>query len=100
MLTVSETAHEPPVANDETDEINHPLSLSIEASMINQNFSQQVLKDLRDVESEAMIRKKFEPNPFFDEEEAPGLEPASTAYRYRKFLLGMNINLKSYFYSS
>ena len=27
------------------------------------------------------------PNPFFDEEDADGMEPASVAYRYRKFAL-------------
>lgn len=45
FLTVSETANDPPQANDETDEINHPDKLSVEATMINQNFSQQILKD-------------------------------------------------------
>lgn len=44
-LTVSETANDPPQANDETEEINHPEKLSLEATMINQNFSQQILKD-------------------------------------------------------
>ena len=45
FLTVSETAREPPQASEDTDEINHPEKLSIEATMINQNFSQQVLKE-------------------------------------------------------
>ena len=40
---VSETAQEPPSANEEIDEFNHPLKLSIEATAINQNFSQQIL---------------------------------------------------------
>jgi translation initiation factor 3 subunit D len=44
-LTVSETANDPPQANEETDEINQPDKLSIEATVINQNFSQQILKD-------------------------------------------------------
>jgi translation initiation factor 3 subunit D len=44
-LTVSETAHDPPVASEETDEINYPEKLSLEATMINQNFSQQVLME-------------------------------------------------------
>jgi len=47
-LTVSETAHEPPQATAETDEINHPEKLSLEATMINQNFTQQVLSDAED----------------------------------------------------
>ena len=86
LLTVSETAVEPPVASEDVDEINHPHKLSIEASMINQNFSQQVLRDYRD--DPETIRKRFDANPFFDDEEGSGLEPASTAYRYRKFSLG------------
>jgi translation initiation factor 3 subunit D len=45
FLTVSETAHEPPSASDDIEEINHPDKLSIEATAINQNFSQQILKD-------------------------------------------------------
>jgi translation initiation factor 3 subunit D len=44
-LTVSETANDPPQTNEETDEINQPEKLSIEATVINQNFSQQILKD-------------------------------------------------------
>jgi translation initiation factor 3 subunit D len=59
LLTVSETAYEPPVASDEIDEMNHPHKLSLEASMINQNFSQQILKDLRD-DADNTIRKKVD----------------------------------------
>jgi translation initiation factor 3 subunit D len=46
FLTVSETAREPPssLSGEDVDEINQPTKLSIEATMINQNFSQQVLK--------------------------------------------------------
>jgi translation initiation factor 3 subunit D len=84
-LTVSESAHEPPQASDEVDEINHPEKLSIEATMINQNFSQQVLKD------DISVRKVYEPNPFYEDDDS-GVEPASVAYRYRKFTLG-NVNL-------
>lgn len=85
FLTVSETAHDPPSASEETDPINYPEALSVEATMINQNFSQQVL-----VEGAEDSRKTFEPNPFFDEFESGGggVEPASVAYRYRKFTLG------------
>lgn len=49
LLTVSETAQEPPSASEEFDEINHPDKLSLEATMINQNFSQQVLMDVEGV---------------------------------------------------
>lgn len=53
-LTVSETANDPPQTNDETDEINQPEKLSLEATMINQNFSQQILKD--PLEGRKMVR--------------------------------------------
>lgn len=82
LLTVSETAPDPPVVSEEAEEINHPERLSVEATMVNQNFSQQILTD------NDLDRKKFDsPNPFFDETQ-PGLESASVAYRYRKFNLG------------
>ena len=90
-LTVSETSHEPPVAPSTdgqeekevkpADEINTPEKLSIEATMINQNFSQQILK------SEPPAEKMALPNPFADAENSE-TRPASMAYRYRKFALG------------
>lgn len=45
LLTVSETAPEPPIVSDEIDEINHPERLALEATAINQNFSQQILTE-------------------------------------------------------
>lgn len=71
--------------NDDTEEINHPEKLSLEATAINQNFSQQILKP-----TDASTRMNFEAHPFFDEEEegAADSEPAAVAYRYRKFTLG------------
>merc|ERR1719161_678628 len=42
FLTVNETAPDPP-QNDDKDSINAPVKLGLEASAINQNFSQQVL---------------------------------------------------------
>jgi translation initiation factor 3 subunit D len=33
------------------------------------------------------------PNPFFDEDDADGMEPASTAFRYRKFALDADTTL-------
>lgn len=48
--------------------------------MINQNFSQQILK-------KSGRKEMGLPNPFFDEEDNDGMEPASVAYRYRKFKL-------------
>lgn len=44
-LTVSETANEPPQPTEDPEDINHPEKLSLEATVINQNFSQQILKD-------------------------------------------------------
>ena len=42
LLTVSETAAEPP--QDEGSSLNSPRNLALEATFINHNFSQQVLK--------------------------------------------------------
>ena len=42
LLTVSETASEPP--QDEGSSLNSPRNLALEASFINHNFSPQVLK--------------------------------------------------------
>ena len=88
LLTVSETAHDPPTpvsTGNEEEDINLPDKLAVEATMINQSFSQQVLKkDTKDG-----VRKNFEANPFFeDEDEDTEAEPASVAYRYRKFTMG------------
>lgn len=89
LLTVSESASDPPIVAEDVDEINHPENLSVEATRINQNFSQQVLRPVHGetVEEE---RKSYEPNPFFDPETdaVDGAEPASTVYRYRRFNLG------------
>lgn len=96
FLTVNETANNPPSptkAEDDPEGINTPEQLSIESTRINHNFSQQVLKS-------ANTRKEFDiPNPFVDDDsddedgENEGMEPASVAYRYRKFDLGDDINL-------
>merc|ERR1711871_554395 len=88
FLTVSETAHDPPSASEDTEEINHPEKLSLEATAINQNFSQQILQQI--LKESPDTRESFEPHPFFDESEDDDVasEPASVAYRYRKFTLG------------
>jgi len=89
-LTVNETANIPPAKNDDDGmDINNPDRLSLEATMINQNFSQQILK-----QSTTKSRKHFDlPNPFFDEEDNDGMEPASVAFRYRKFTVTPEIEL-------
>lgn len=45
LLSVSETATEPP--QDEGNSINTPRNLALEATFVNHNFSQQVLKQVR-----------------------------------------------------
>lgn len=88
-LTVHETANITPSitkSEDDPEGINTPERLSLEATMINQNFSQQILKSSK--------RKEFEHrNPFYDDEDDDGMEPASVAYRYRRFDLGNDIQL-------
>lgn len=85
LLTVSETSQDPPGHGDDVEEFNHPEKLSLEATLINQNFSQQVLiEPSEDVPS----RKSFEPNPFYDDSQGGTVEPASVAYTYRQFTMG------------
>mmetsp|Transcript_86821 Transcript_86821/g.130199 ORF Transcript_86821/g.130199 Transcript_86821/m.130199 type:complete len:547 (-) Transcript_86821:120-1760(-) len=77
-LTVYETSYNTPSPNE--DGINNPERLGLEATMIHQNFSQQILKKTG--------RKEMDlPNPFFDGDDADGMEPSSVAFRYRKFPL-------------
>jgi len=83
LLTVSETSSEPP--QEEGNSLNSPRNLSLEATFINHNFSQQVLKNDGN-------RHKFEhDNPFLDEEEED--EVAPVGYRYRRWNLGNDISL-------
>jgi len=86
LLTVSETAAEPP--QEEGTNLNSPRNLALEATFVNHNFSQQVLKS-GDMAGE---RHKFDAdNPFVDADEEG--EVASVAYRYRRWNLGNDINL-------
>ncbi|KAG8185252.1 hypothetical protein JTE90_023868 [Oedothorax gibbosus] len=83
LLTVNETATEPP--HDEGNSINSPRNLALEATFINHNFSQQVLKMGEEKHS-------FEnPNPFIQQDE--DVEVASVAYRYRSWDLGDGVEL-------
>ncbi len=86
LLTVNETAAEPPYYHEDgTNSINWPRNLALEATFINHNFSQQVLKTGEE-------KYEFEnPNPFLQEDEEG--EIASVAYRYRKWDLGDNVEL-------
>ncbi|KAK3726630.1 hypothetical protein QZH41_012283 [Actinostola sp. cb2023] len=76
LLSVCETANDLNI--DEGSGINTPTNLSLEATFINQNFSQQVLKK--------NILNYDNPNPFVTEEDSGRV--ASVAYRYRKWDLG------------
>lgn len=83
LLTVNETAIEPP--QEDPTGLNSPKNLSLEATFINHNFSQQVLKS-----GEAPYKFEHE-NPFASEEDPA--EVASVAYRYRKWDLDNGIIL-------
>ncbi|GFS41868.1 eukaryotic translation initiation factor 3 subunit D [Nephila pilipes] len=83
LLTVNETAAEPP--HEEGNSINSPRNLALEATFINHNFSQQVLK---------MGEEKYSfdnVNPFIQADEEG--EVASVIYRYRMWKLGDAIDL-------
>ena len=83
LLTVNETSPEP--AAEDSNSVNSQKNLSLEATFINHNFSQQVLKPTEP-------RYKFdEENPFISEEEEGNV--ASVAYRYRKWDLNNGIVL-------
>lgn len=77
LLTVNETAPDP--VTEDRDNINGVQQLSLEATAINQNFSQQVL--LKGGEK----LKYDDSNPFASPEDEEDL--ASCAYRYRKWHL-------------
>lgn len=83
LLTVSETATQPP--EEEGTSINSPRNLALEATFINHNFSQQVLKQ---GEEKTVFG---DTNPFIQGDEEA--EIASVAYRYRKWKLGNDIEL-------
>eukprot|EP00116_Pleurobrachia_bachei_P002791 sb/3463053/ len=74
-LTVNETANDLPSGDGGTNSMH---KLGLEATWINQNFSQQCLKR----EQKTFSR----PNPFISKEDK--VEPSSVCYRYRKFPLG------------
>jgi translation initiation factor 3 subunit D len=72
---VNETAVETPSDSDTEKSINSATNLALEATFINQNFSQQVLKRSDE-------REKFaEPNPFVVEEGEQEEKVASVGYR-------------------
>lgn len=80
FLTVHENAQELPARDGSAP--NTPHNLSLEATMINQNFSQQVL------EAEEEKFETFGENPFYDPGEEPSMKPATICYRYRQWRVG------------
>lgn len=83
LLTVNETSTEPPQDDDQKN-INSPHNLALEATFINHNLAQQVLRMGEE-------RYKFkDENPFIEGGE---VEVASVAYKYRKWDLGNDIKL-------
>ncbi|KAI9098143.1 eukaryotic translation initiation factor 3 subunit D [Phlyctochytrium arcticum] len=84
FIGVNENAADPPMESADKDNINTPQALALEATYINRNFSQQVLK-----ESEKYVLPN--PNPF-DDNSTPEPVPA-LAFRYRDWDLGDNIHL-------
>ncbi|KAI8800619.1 eukaryotic translation initiation factor 3 subunit D [Cladochytrium replicatum] len=85
FVTVNENAPEAPVEGTEKDNINSPGLLAQEATYINRNFSQQVLKD-----GEALKFKRSHP---FYEPEQDSIPPSQTAFRYREWPLGEDVTL-------
>ncbi|KAI8817732.1 eukaryotic translation initiation factor 3 subunit D [Fimicolochytrium jonesii] len=84
FVSVNENAADPPMEAPEKENINSPQALSMEATYINRNFSQQVLKE----NERASLPK---PNPFDDNSTSEPLAPV--AYRYRRWNLGNDITL-------
>ncbi|KAF7996885.1 hypothetical protein HCN44_002531 [Aphidius gifuensis] len=84
LLTVNETSIEPP--QDDGNILNSPRNLALEATFINHNFSQQVLKSNEP-------RYKFPvDNPFITDTDEE-TDVASIAYRYKKWDLNNGIIL-------
>jgi len=84
LLSVGETAADPP--SEEGTSLNSPRNLSLEATFINHNFSQQVL-----VPNKKGSYKFPSASPFLEEEATE--EVAPVGYRYRRWDLGGGIQL-------
>lgn len=76
FLSVNENALNPPPETAEKDNPNTASALALEATLINRNFGQQVLKD-----SEKYVLAKSDPFVEADADE----QPASVIYRYREW---------------
>ncbi|EJD43590.1 translation initiation factor eIF-3, subunit D [Auricularia subglabra TFB-10046 SS5] len=83
FLTVNENAQDPPLDTDK-DSINSAISLALEATYVNQNFTFQAVK-----EGEPALDLGG-PNPFHNPDDADASELASCGFRYRLFDLSVN----------
>ncbi|KAK1936897.1 putative eukaryotic translation initiation factor 3 subunit 7 [Babesia divergens] len=84
MVTVNETAPEPPMPDAEI-KINRPPALGYEAVKVNQRVRQQVLVP-------DQLSDEFDLPPFVEE----GDNPSTMAYRYRTFTVPGSNNGKGY----
>lgn len=89
-ITVSETSNDPP--NDDDTSINSPKNLSIEATLINSNFLQQVVSGSNTTTGQSSKQPDHYNlpsggNPFSEDPNS------SAAFRYRRFDLGNSMNL-------
>jgi translation initiation factor 3 subunit D len=89
FVSVNENAQEP--ISTEKDNLNHADNLSLEATLINHNFAQQLLS-VPSGQEKALPHEFEAPNPFLAHLQR-GAEPASVAFRYRKWRLPGGITL-------
>ncbi|CAG8813848.1 16827_t:CDS:2, partial [Racocetra persica] len=80
-VTVNENAADPPVETGDKDNINSPVALSMEATIINHCFAMQAVNESEKYEFE-------KPNPFASSDDLEFMAPC--AYRYRRFDLGIS----------
>ncbi|CAK9301988.1 unnamed protein product, partial [Gordionus sp. m RMFG-2023] len=84
LITVSETSFDPPI--DDPDNMNSMKNLAMEATYINQNFTQQVLR------GDDRYKGDF-PHPLDPDVDVEEGELVPKLYRYRKWDLGNNVVL-------
>ncbi|KAF0465211.1 translation initiation factor eIF-3, subunit D [Gigaspora margarita] len=80
-VSVNENAADPPIETGDKDNINSPIALSMEATIINHCFAMQVVNESEKYEFE-------KPNPFASSDDLEFMTPC--AHRYRRFDLGIS----------
>ena len=98
LVTMNETSHDPP--SEDPKDPNSRHNLSLEATSILQNFTQQVLVKNRTTATGApavaeektegprvVCGHELDDHPFFDGDDSEFAAPASMCYRYRKWKL-------------